>query len=124
MSTTIPINQTAMTGNLYVQSVGPGTAGTGYTIANNGSSYNSAWNNIQSKLQVQGDAEFNGDITVKGRSLTETFERIEERLAILVPNVRLEEDWKELQNLRMQYVELERKLLEQQRVFDILKKSD
>jgi hypothetical protein len=124
MSTTIPINQTAMSGNLYVQSVGPGAAGTGYTIANNGSSYNSAWTDIQSKLQVQGDAEFHGDITVKGRSLTETLERIEERLAILIPNVRLEEDWKELQNLRQQYVELERQLLEKQRTFDILKKCD
>jgi hypothetical protein len=124
MSTTIPIKQTAMSGNLYVQSAGPGTAGTGYTIVNNGSSYNSAWTDIQSKLKVNGDAEFDGNITVKGRSLIETLERIEERLAILVPNVRLEQDWKELQNLRQQYVELERKLLEQQRVFDILKKSD
>jgi hypothetical protein len=123
MSTTIPINQTAMSGNLYVHSTGPGTAATGYTIANNWSN-NSAWTDIQSKLQVQGDAEFNGDITIKGRSLTKTLEQVEERLAILVPNVRLEEDWKELQNLRQQYVELERKLLEQQRVFDILKKSD
>jgi hypothetical protein len=45
-------------------------------------------------------------------------------LAILVPNVRIEKDWKELQRLREQYIELEKKLLEQQRVFDILKKSD
>jgi hypothetical protein len=37
--------------------------------------------------------------------------------------VRLEQDWQELQQLREQYMELERKLLEQQKVFDILKKS-
>lgn len=80
--------------------------------------------NIQSTLKVNGDADIDGDIVMKGRSITQTLEKIEERLAILIPNVRLEEDWKELQNLRMQYVELERKLLEQQRVFDILKKSD
>ena len=96
MNTTIPINQTT-TANI--------------SIANGSTGINYGWSNLA------------GDITVKGRSLTETLERIEERLAILVPNVRLEQDWKELQNLRQQYVELERKLLEQQRVFDILKKS-
>jgi hypothetical protein len=117
MNTTIPINQTT-TANI--------------SIVNGGTGINYGWSNlastahtdIQSKLRVHGDADFDGDITVKGRSLTETLERVEERLAILVPNVRLEQDWKELKDLRQQYVELERKLLEQQRVFDILKKCD
>jgi hypothetical protein len=50
--------------------------------------------------------------------------KIEERLAILPPpNPELERDWSELAELRKQYVELERELLEKQRVFDILKKS-
>jgi hypothetical protein len=50
--------------------------------------------------------------------------KIEERLAILPPpNLELERDWSELAKLRQQYVELERELLEKQRVFDILKKS-
>lgn len=117
MNTTIPINQTT-TANI---SIANGSTGINYGWSNLAST---AHTDIQSKLRVQGDAEFHGDITVKGRSLTETLERIEERLAILVPNVRLEQDWKELQNLRQQYVDLERKLLEQQRVFDILKKCD
>jgi hypothetical protein len=93
-----------------------GTGGTGYTFANPVTT--------NAKIHVQGDAVFDGDIQVQGRSIMDTLESIEQRLAILVPNVRLEQDWKELQNLRQQYVELERKLLEQQRVFDILKKSD
>jgi len=81
--------------------------------------------NIQSTLKVNGDADFDGDITVKGRSLTQTLEKIEERLAILPPpNLELERDWLELAKLRQQYVELERELLEKQRVFDILKKYD
>ena len=81
--------------------------------------------NIQSTLKVNGDANFDGDITVKGRSLTQTLEKIEERLAILPPpNLELERDWLELAKLRQQYVELERELLEKQRVFDILKKYD
>lgn len=114
--------------NISIVSGGTGSipiasgSGTSYTFNNNWTTAGTT--NIQSTLKVNGDADFDGDITVKGRSLTQTLEKIEERLAILIPNVRLEEDWKELQNLRMQYVELERKLLEQQRVFDILKKSD
>jgi hypothetical protein len=118
MSTTIPFKQTTST-NI---SVGNNSSGSSYVFDNKWTTAGTT--NIQSTLRVNGDADFDGDITVKGRSITQTLEKIEERLAILIPNVRLEQDWKELQNLRMQYVELERKLLEQQRVFDILKKSD
>ena len=118
MSTTIPFKQTA-TANISIA-----TSGTGYAISNGWSNLAStAHTDIQSRLKVHGDAEFDGDIAFKGRSLDETLKRIEERLAILIPNVRLEEDWEELKDLRMQYVELERKLLEKQRTFDILKKQ-
>ncbi len=122
MTTTIPLKPTAASGNLYVQSTGPGSAGTGYAIANNWSN-NTAYTDIQSKLKVNGDAEFAGDVRVRGRSIDETLTRIEERLAVLVPNEKLEQDWEELHQLRMQYVELERKLLEKQQTFDILRKQ-
>ncbi len=122
MTTTIPLKPTAASGNLYVQSTGPGGAGAGYAIANNWSN-NTAYTDIQSKLKVNGDAEFAGDVRVRGRSIDETLTRIEERLAILVPNEKLEQDWEELHQLRMQYVELERKLLEKQQTFDILRKQ-
>jgi hypothetical protein len=114
MSTSIPIHP-ATSASGYVTINSQGTSSTGHTFA--------PINNPGSKIHVKGDAVFEGDIEVKGRSLTETLERIEQRLAILIPNVRLEQDWQELQQLREQYMELERKLLEQQKVFDILKKS-
>ena len=79
---------------------------------------------IQSTLQVNGNADFDGDVRVKGQSITEAINKINERLNILVPNEKLEKDWSELAELRIRYVELERELLEKQRVFDILKKSD
>jgi len=79
---------------------------------------------IQSALKVNGNADFDGDITIKGSSLIETLDKINERLAILVPNENLEQEWLELAELRIRYVELERRLLEQQQVFDILKKYD
>ena len=100
-----------------------GTGGTDYTINNNwGMSAGTTM--IQSSLRVNGNAEFDGDIRIKGRSIVESIDKINERLAILVPNEQLEQEWSELAELRMRYVEMERQLLEKQRVFDILKKCD
>jgi hypothetical protein len=99
-----------------------GSGGTSYTVDNKWTSAGTT--NIQSTLRVNGDADFDGDITVKGRSISQSLAKIEERLAILPPpNLELERNWLELAELRQQYVELERELLEKQRVFDILKKS-
>jgi hypothetical protein len=118
MSNSIPFKQTT-TANISIAD-----SGAGYAISNGWSNHlSTAHTDIQSKLKVRGDAEFDGDIAFKGRSLDETLKKIEERLGILIPNVRLEEDWEELKDLRMQYLELERQLLEKQRVFDILKKQ-
>lgn len=110
----------------------PGTASTlSVFAAGNGLpdyTFNNTWNmsgttQIQSTLQVSGDANFDGDIRVKGQSITETLDKINERLNILIPNEKLEKNWSELAELRQRYVELERELLEKQRTFDILKKS-
>lgn len=120
MSTTIPIKQTAYNS---INIGNGGSGGTSYTVDNKWTTAGTTA--IQSSLKVNGDADFDGDITVKGRSITQTLEKIEERLAILPPpNLELERDWLELAELRIRYVELERELLEKQRVFDILKKSD
>ena len=73
-------------------------------------------------LSVKGDADFEGDVTIKGKSLTGMIEKIEERLAILHPNPELEDRWEELQSLREAYVELEREIIEKERVWAILKK--
>lgn len=79
--------------------------------------------NIQSALKVDGDADFDGDVRIRGQSITEAINKINERLNILVPNEKLEKNWQELAELRQRYVELERECLEKQRTFDILKKS-
>ena len=75
------------------------------------------------KIHVQGDAVFEGNITWQDRDMREWFESVEARLAILRPNPDLEREWSELAELRQRYAELERRLLEKQQVFDILKKS-
>ena len=75
-----------------------------------------------SKLKVQGDAEFEGDLKLKGKSLKDSLDKIEERLAILNPNEELEKRWEELRNLRKQYMEMEAELIEKEKMWAILKK--
>ena len=73
-------------------------------------------------LQVKGNAEFDGDIKLKGNSLNDTLSKIEERLAILHPNEKLEEKWEKLRDLRKQYQELEADILEKEKIMEILKR--
>jgi hypothetical protein len=102
---------------------GAGVYGAGYgqvlTTGTNGLN----WSDIPSPgLKVQGDAEFEGDIKVKGKSITEMFDKIEERLAILHPNPELEERWEELKELGERYRELEKDILEKEKIWNILKR--
>ena len=77
-------------------------------------------------FSVKGDATFDGDISIKGKSLTDTLERIEQRLGILHPNEELEEIWTELKELGDRYRELVKNIpeevLEKKSVWDLLKK--
>jgi hypothetical protein len=117
-SYTIPVKQTTY-GNITLTAGGHGGGGTGGIIYNT----TGAWSNSSpGQIHVKGDAVFEGNITWQDRDMREWFESVESRLAILQPNVKLEAEWEELADLRKQYVELEKKLLEKQQVFDILKK--
>jgi hypothetical protein len=71
---------------------------------------------------VNGDAEFDGDVKIKGKSITEVFDKIEERLAILHPNPELEDRWEELKELSKRYKELEKEIIEKEKMWDILKR--
>lgn len=73
-------------------------------------------------LKVTGDADFDGDVTIKGISIVETLEKLEQRLAILRPNEQLEDKWDELKALRDAYCKLEAEIIEKQKMWDILKK--
>jgi hypothetical protein len=73
-------------------------------------------------IQVKGDAEFEGEVTIKGKKLSDMFEKIEERLAILHPNPKLEDKWDELKELGKRYKELEAEIIEKERMWAILQK--
>jgi hypothetical protein len=106
------------------------TGGNGYTLTTNGTgsfnyNQNLVWkDNWQhdTKLKVQGDAEFDGDVKIKGRNISEMFEKIEQRLAILHPNEKLEEKWEELKKLGDAYRALEKDILEKEQIWNTLKK--
>jgi hypothetical protein len=63
------------------------------------------------------------DIKVGGRSLMDAIDKIEERLGILHPNPELEDRWDELKELRRKYSELEKDLLEKEKMWKILKEK-
>ena len=92
-----------------------------YTYATNGTNY--AWSTTNNTLQVRGDSEFDGNITVKGRSLTEFMDSVEQRLNILRPNAELEADWDQLRELGEQYRKLEQQLTEKAQMWAALQRT-
>ena len=72
-------------------------------------------------LEVNGNANFAGEVTIKGKNLSDVLENIEKRLAILHPNPELEEKWEHLRGLREAYVELEREIIEKEKMWSKLK---
>jgi hypothetical protein len=78
--------------------------------------------NIGQSLKVSGPASFEDDILLRGKSLSDTIEKIEERLAILHPNKELESRWEELKELRKRYQELEKEIIEKEKMWDIINK--
>jgi hypothetical protein len=138
---TIPIKNTA-TNNLTITIPGaipgaPGSSASTISIVGGGGggggthgpiyTTNAQWANaaspVSGRIHVQGDAVFEGKITWQGRDMREWFEAVESRLNILRPNLKMEADWDELKELGDQYRALEKKLKEQQQVFDILKRE-
>ena len=72
-------------------------------------------------MRISGD---DADIEINGVSLKQTLEDIQQRMAILQPNPELEKEFKELREIRQQYIKLERNLLEKKEMWDTLNKDD
>lgn len=65
----------------------------------------------------------NADIDINGTSLKAFMVRIEERLALLTPNTKLESEWAELKALGDQYRQLEKDIRSKMQTWDILSKE-
>ena len=95
-----------------------------YTV-NNGTINTTGWttyNNTPSIMKVDCDAEFNGDVKIRGVKLDERLNAIEERLGILRPNNDLEGRWEKLKELGEEYRRLEKEILEGEDIWATLKK--
>ena len=103
------------------------SSGMGYTIgAGTTTSWSTSANYNNATVMIDSDGveiKEGGDIKIGGKSLTKAIEQIEERLGILHPNPELEERWDKLKELRKQYMELEKDLLEKEKIMKILKES-
>ena len=77
--------------------------------------------NVHGKMAINGE---DADIEINGVSLKQTLEDLQERLAILQPNPELENEFKELREIRQKYVQLERNLLEKKEMWDTLNRDD
>jgi hypothetical protein len=110
---------------IYTVSVG-GTGGSGGILGpsnvtiNNGAGYNNSW--ATGKFKITGDAEFDGDVKIKGESMTDLLKNIQDKLAIFKPNPELEEKWENLRELARQYKELEADIKEKELIWETLRK--
>lgn len=77
--------------------------------------------NVHGKMSVTGE---DADIEINGVSLNQTLQDIQQRLAILQPNPELENEFKELREIRQKYMQLERNLLEKKEMWDTLNRDD
>ena len=101
------------------------TTGTGGYTFNNITTSATPWittTDGTSTLSVTGDADVSGDIKVKGRSLAEFMDSVEQRLNMLQPNPKLEQEWDQLRELGEQYRQLEQQLIEKSKMWDTLKR--
>ena len=120
-SLTHPVTYTS-TSTLYASAQGAGSpyafnTGAGNVILNGGSAWGSITTNgsnlTGAGLHITKDAEFEGDIKVKGKSLSEWMATMEKRLAILVPDPAKLEKWEALQKAYNHYKLLEALLHEE-----------
>jgi hypothetical protein len=104
---TIDMSTYNSTYNTYTLPVST-TSGSSYTISNG------TWSTTpyittttNPGISVEGDAEFKGNIKVKGKDLSEWMETLERRLAILVPDPKKLEQYEALQKAYKHYKMLE-----------------
>ena len=120
--------------NLSTQSItiGPYTTGatgsTGSTYTVSGSN-GASWNNVSQQPKVHLtknglDMDEHCDVKIGDWSLKDFARKMEERLAILYPNPKLENEWEELKELGDRYRQLEADIKAKMKTWDVLKRED
>ena len=110
-STTLPV-----TGSTYANlTVGSATGITTFSGGITGAS--NTWYTKQPKVVIT-----DADIEIDGLSIRQTLVDLQSRMAIMVPNPALEKEFDELKECADRYRELEKKFLEQKKMWETLKK--
>lgn len=81
-----------------------------------------SYNNKHNSIHATGDVIIDGDLKIQGESIKDLLEEIKDKLAIFKPNSELEEQWETLRELKRQYVELEKDILEKKEIIRVLKR--
>lgn len=113
--------------NITLSGVGAiGSITPSYTIAGSNGAWGEYTNTSASvKLGKDGiEVTESADIKLGNISLKNFIDRIEQRLALLNPNPKLEEEWTELKELGDRYRELEKQITEKMKTWDILERED
>ena len=97
------------------------TTASPYIVSNTTTGW-ATYNNQPSIMKVECDAEFHGEVKIRGVKLDERLNAIEERLGILRPNNDLEGKWEKLKTLGEEYRKLEQEILEGEDIWATLKK--
>ncbi len=71
-------------------------------------------------IKVEGNADFDQDVKIKGVSVSERLDAIEARLAILRPDPELADKWEKLKILGDEYRRVEKEIIEGEQVWNIL----
>ena len=106
-----------MWGNVGTPYTYTGAPGTLTSAGGNWTTYNQP-----QVLKVSGNAEFEGEVTIRGVKLDDRLTAIEERLGILRPNNDLEGKWEKLKALGEEYRRMEKEILEGEDIWATLKK--
>jgi len=117
------IDMSSITGSMSAPSIWTTTSSNYYSVAGSGLGGAGAYGNVtinagagaswtsavtgNGSLQVTGDADIAGDLKVKGVSIVDTLEKINQRLAILVPDPAKLEHFEALKKAYKHYKTLE-----------------
>ena len=96
---------------------GGGNGSYGYVNPSTTTGTNAIWNSAPITTTITAD-----DVVVKGRSIVEALDRIEERLGILDCDESLEQEWEALRELGQEYRKMKQRIEDKIKTFNTLKK--
>lgn len=116
---TVSLGGTGGSASVYTIGINAPSGGGGGSYAYT-NTWNNTWNNgtytlanTHPAIKIQGNADVDGDLTVQGVSVLDTLNKINERLAILVPDPKRLEKYTALKEAYEHYKTLEALCIEQ-----------